>query len=94
MVLAGYSPSVRLFEAALCGAPIISDYWEGLDEQFRLNSEILVSNSPEDTLKYLNEMPDSEAQKMAERARARVLSRHTSLHRAEELEYFIKDLIG
>ncbi|HVL39168.1 MAG TPA: glycosyltransferase, partial [Fimbriimonadaceae bacterium] len=45
MIRAGYSPSVRLFEAAACGVPIISDYWPGLESFFRLGEEILVSSS-------------------------------------------------
>src|SRR6202008_1535808 len=31
MKRAGFSPSVRLFEAGACGVPVISDSWEGLD---------------------------------------------------------------
>jgi spore maturation protein CgeB len=53
MVLAGYAPSVRLFEAAACGVPIISDYWNGLDSLFTFNEEILLSASSEQTLDYL-----------------------------------------
>lgn len=34
MVIAGFSPSIRLFEAAACGAPIISDRWPGLESIF------------------------------------------------------------
>ena len=48
MVQAGYSPSVRLFEAAACATPIITDFWEGLDTLFEIGSEILVAKSPED----------------------------------------------
>jgi spore maturation protein CgeB len=86
MVAAGYSPSVRLFEAAACGTPIISDPWPGLDELFALGSEILIAASPEDTLRYLRDTPDAERQAIGARARARVLAAHTSAHRAAELE--------
>mgnify|MGYP001764978704 CR=1 FL=1 len=41
MVKAGWSPSIRLFEAAACGVPIISDAWEGLDHFFEPGREIL-----------------------------------------------------
>jgi spore maturation protein CgeB len=34
MIAAGWSPSVRLFEAAMCACPVISDVWEGLDRLF------------------------------------------------------------
>jgi spore maturation protein CgeB len=93
MIKAGYSPSVRLFEAAACGTPIISDYWEGLDTIFNLNEEILISRSPEDTLKYLKNYPEEERLKLSARARSRVLSAHTARHRAQELENYIKEML-
>ena len=34
MIAAGWSPSVRLFEAASCGTPIISDRWPGIETLF------------------------------------------------------------
>ncbi|MGE5496585.1 MAG: glycosyltransferase [Syntrophothermus sp.] len=92
MIKAGYSPSVRLFEAAACGVPIISDYWKGLNEYFELDKEILVSQSPGDTLFYLKKLPEEERQRIGERARVRVLSKHTSAHRAAELETYALSL--
>ncbi|MGE5353176.1 MAG: glycosyltransferase, partial [Acidobacteriota bacterium] len=93
MIKAGYSPSVRLFEAAACGTPIISDYWEGLDTIFNLNEEILISRSPEDTLKFLKNFPEEERLKISSRARTRVLQAHTAMHRAQELENYILEMI-
>ena len=94
MVRAGYSPSVRLFEAAACGTPIISDYWQGLDEFFKIGSEILISRSPEETTNYLLHMSEEERAAIGERARARVLVSHTAAHRAAELEGFTLDLLN
>ncbi len=91
MVLAGYSPSVRLFEAAACGTPIITDYWEGLDAFFQLGEEVLVSRSPEETLRYLRELPESDRARVAAQARERVLAAHTGTHRAAELERYVLD---
>ena len=34
MAAMGYCPSGRLFEAAACGCPIVSDNWQGLEEFF------------------------------------------------------------
>ena len=45
MVMAGYSPSVRLFEAAACGAAIVSDNWPGLERFFEPGREILLPAS-------------------------------------------------
>ncbi len=86
MVRAGYSPSVRLFEAAACGTPIVSDRWEGLGSILEIGSEILVAESPAEVLDYLQQMPESERQAVGDRARKRVLAEHTAAHRAAELE--------
>jgi spore maturation protein CgeB len=92
LVGAGYSPSVRLFEAAACGTPILSDRWRGLEAFFRPGEEILVAGGPADVLRALRKMPDAAARAMAERARARVLAEHTSAHRALELERYVSEL--
>ncbi|MBV9123974.1 MAG: glycosyltransferase [Planctomycetes bacterium] len=97
MVQAGYSPSVRLFEAAACGTPIISDCWPGLEEFFRPESEILLARSPEETLHYLREWPEERRVEVGRRARARTLAEHTAAHRARELEGYIlalRDKLG
>jgi spore maturation protein CgeB len=91
MVDAGYSPSVRLFEAAACGTPIITDEWNGLDEFFEPGREILVTHSTDETLQYLRDLPDADRKAIAGRARARVLSKHTAAHRALELEQHLED---
>ncbi len=88
MVRSGYSPSVRLFEAAACATPIISDYWDGLDSIFEIGKEILVADSSVDILRYLREIPEQERRAMGDRARVRVLAEHTAAHRAAELEQY------
>jgi spore maturation protein CgeB len=86
MIRAGYSPSVRLFEAAACGVPIISDCWDGLDTLFAPGKEILVARSPDDTIRYLRETSEEDRRAIGRRARKRVLAEHTAAHRAAELE--------
>jgi spore maturation protein CgeB len=93
MVEAGYSPSVRLFEAAACGTAIISDLWHGLDELFLPNREILIASSDQAVLRYLLDMDDSERQSIANAARQRVLRYHTARHRAIELENYVSELL-
>jgi spore maturation protein CgeB len=85
MIEAGYSPSVRLFEAAACGVPIISDYWEGLGSIFAIGSEILVARTADDVLAILREMSEEERVAIGRRAQQRVQLAHTSAHRAKEL---------
>jgi len=93
MVRVGYAPSVRLFEAAACGTPIISDYWEGIETLFELGREILISHCGEDTLRHLRDMSDGERRAVGRRARARVLSAHTAAHRARELEDYLTEMM-
>jgi spore maturation protein CgeB len=83
---AGWSPSVRLFEAAACGVPVISDRWEGLEEIFTPGEEILIADSADDVLAYLGEVGEDERGAIAERARRRVLAEHTAERRCEQLE--------
>jgi spore maturation protein CgeB len=85
MRVAGFSPSVRLFEAAACRVPIISDRWEGLDEVFRVGEEILVADSGADVRELLA-LGDEERLAIASRARERVLAEHTAARRVDVLE--------
>jgi spore maturation protein CgeB len=80
----GYCPSGRLFEAAACGVPILTDTWEGLDEFFRPGEEILTARGTEEALAALALGPD-ELGRIARAGRERVLDEHTSARRAEEL---------
>ena len=86
MIAAGYSPSVRLFEAAACGAPMLSDHWDGLDHFFTPGGEILLPADAEETVRILRDLPESDRMRMGRRARERVLAEHTSAHRAREFE--------
>lgn len=89
----GHSPSVRLFEAAACGTPIISDYWPGLETLFKVQEEILISRNAEQTSIYLREMSEEERRKIASRGRQRVLDCHTADHRAAEFEQHVYTLL-
>ena len=90
----GYAPSVRLFEAAACGVPIISDAWPGLETILRPDQEILLSTGADETLYHLLHTPEKERRRLGQRARARVLAEHTAAHRAEELENHLLDVAG
>lgn len=94
MVAAGYSPSVRLFEAAACATPIISDCWEGLDTFFTPGLDILVAHSAEEVLRYMHDLSDAERMAIGARARDRVLAAHTAAHRAAELEQYVGELLA
>jgi len=93
MVRAGYSPSVRLFEAAACGTPIISDRWDGLETIFKPGSEILLAAEASESLRLLREIPEEERLRIGDRARRRVLAKHTAAHRAAELERHVLEYL-
>jgi len=84
MARMGWCPSGRLFEAAACGTPIVSDSWRGIEAFFEPGREILIARSTEDVLQAVD-LPRSELRAIARRARERVLSEHTADHRAQEL---------
>ncbi len=94
MIAAGYSPSVRLFEAAACGTPIISDAWDGFDGFFRPGEEALIARSADDVLGYLRNIDDATRRSIGQRGRERVLAAHTAAHRAAELASHLLELRG
>jgi spore maturation protein CgeB len=83
---AGWSPSVRLFEAAACGVPVISDRWDGLDQIFAPGEEILIADSAADVVAFLEQVGEEERREIAARARRRVLLEHTAAQRCDQLE--------
>lgn len=93
MIRRGYSPSVRLFEAACCGVPIISDWWPGLDELFRPGEEILIARTPDEALHVLRSTSGTDRRAIGHAARARILAAHTADHRAGELEAYAAEAL-
>ena len=85
MASMGYCPSGRLFEAAACGVPILTDWWGGLDFFYEPGVEIIVAHTTEHAVESLS-LSDVELKRVAQAARERTLSCHTSRRRAVELE--------
>lgn len=92
MVMAGYSPSVRLFEAAACGAAIISDNWPGLDTFFVPGKEILLPSDSADVLRYLRDTDPELLRRMGSAARERIVLEHSSSRRAEQFEQSVSSV--
>ncbi len=90
MVRAGFSPSVRLFEAGACGTPILSDIWTGIDEIFVPGEDLILVREPDDVLQTLLEVPESRRLALAAALQRRVCSHHTAAHRAAELEAYLR----
>jgi spore maturation protein CgeB len=85
MIAAGWSPSVRLFEAASCGTPIISDRWNGLTELLPEHDAILIADNTDSVVAALTDLAESDRQRIGQGARAIVLDNHTGTARACEL---------
>ena len=98
MIKAGYSPSVRLFEAAACGVPIISDYWSGLTSLFEEETEILIARNTNDVMRLITSIDAAARLEIGSKARTKVLQWHTGKARAQELLSYIagysKDRVG
>lgn len=94
MIAAGYSPSVRLFEAAACGAAIISDYWPGLELFLQPGKEILLPKSADDVVAFMKEMSEEEWRALGRAAQERVLAEHTAAHRAVQFESYVEDALS
>ena len=84
MAASGYCPSGRFFEAAACGSPIITDWFEGLDSFFEPGEEVIVASETADVVRAL-ERPDAELRRIAARARERTLDEHTGVQRAKTM---------
>ncbi len=84
MAKSGWCPSGRLFEAAACGTPILSDHWPGLAEFFEPGREIMIAGTTEEAIAALDYSPEALAS-IARHARARMLDQHTAAHRARAL---------
>jgi spore maturation protein CgeB len=87
----GWCPSGRLFEAAACGAAILADWWEGLDEFFDPWSEIVIARDTAQALEAVD-LDESEQRRIGMRARERVLAEHTSDRRAAEFERYLDEV--
>jgi spore maturation protein CgeB len=85
MAQSGYCPSGRLFEAAACGTPVVTDCWDGLETFFQPGEEILVATQTADVMAAL-ELSDAQLARIAGRARQRAMEEHCAARRARQLE--------
>jgi spore maturation protein CgeB len=93
MVTAGWSPNVRIFEAAACATPVVTEPWPGLDEMLVPGEEVFLVRTTHEALRLLRELPEATRIDVGNRARRRVLNQHTSMHRAETLERYTRELL-
>jgi len=95
MRVAGFSPSVRLFEAAAAGVPIMTDKWPGLETFFSPGREIIVVEGTHQVIQVINELPEERRRDIAAAGRQRFLRSHTPQHRARQIEdYYVEAMVG
>lgn len=80
----GFCPSGRLFEAAACRVPVLTDRWEGLEAFFTPGDELLTAGDTEEAVAAISRSPE-DLRRMGQRAYERVMEAHTAEHRAREL---------
>ncbi len=90
MASGGFCPSGRFFEAAACGTPIISDWFEGLDHFFTPEEEIFVVRDCWDVVHALT-FPEDALRRVARRAKERTLEAHSGERRARQLINYVED---
>jgi spore maturation protein CgeB len=90
----GFSPSVRLFEAAACGTPVISDRWPGIETILEPGTEILLVSDTREVSQILRDIPEDRRLTIADNARRRILADHTPDHRARQLETYYLEATG
>jgi len=90
----GFSPSVRLFEAAACGTPVISDRWPGIETILEPGTEILLVSDAREVSQILRDIPEDRRLTIANNARRRILAEHTPDHRARQLEAYYLEAAG
>jgi spore maturation protein CgeB len=90
MARSGWCPSGRFFEAAACGTPVISDWWDGLDWFFDVVRDIRVVARAEHVETALN-MSATELRALAAHARERTLDDHTGQVRARQLLQYLEE---
>jgi spore maturation protein CgeB len=89
----GWCPSGRFFEAAACGTPLLTDWWEGLDSFFDVATDLQVVGTAEEVESALHR-DDQDLYEMAARARERTLDEHTGEVRARQLLQYFEEALS
>ncbi len=90
MARCGFSPATRVFEAAAAGACLITDYWEGIEQFFEPEREILVAHSGAEVAALVRDLTPMRALKIRAAARRRALAQHTYALRVQQLETLLQ----
>jgi spore maturation protein CgeB len=91
MAQLGYSPPTRIFEAAGAGSCVVTDRWNGVDQFFTPDVEILTAGSAAEVVQHLRRIDDHKAREIADAMRARALRDHTYANRARQVDRLLMD---
>lgn len=89
----GYSPPTRFFEAAGAGACLITDYWKGVESFLEPGVECFTARNGKEVAEILSGLSREEAERMGQKARAKLIASHTYAHRAQQAEELIEKLM-
>ena len=82
---------MRLFEAAACGVPVISDRWPGIETFLEPGREILIADTTDDVINTIGTLAEAQRGAIAAASRARVLRSQTADQRAMSLEAYYRE---
>ncbi len=80
-------PTIRIFEALACGIPLVSAPWNDAEHLFTPGEDFLVAQNGAEMQAHLAilKADDGLARDLAAHGMATILSRHTCVHRVDEL---------
>lgn len=82
----GFSPPMRVFEAAGAGACLITEDWEGIEMFLEPGSEVLVARDGDEVIEHIRSLTPERARAVGQASRQRLLAEHTYERRAEQVE--------
>lgn len=86
-------PTIRVFEALACGAPLLCAPWQDSERLFRQEDYIVAKNGDAMKAEIRYYLRDEKARKqLAANGRETVLARHTCGHRAEQLAGILEEI--
>lgn len=87
-------PTIRVFEALSCGAPLLCSPWTDAENLFRPGEDYVIAKDGKEMAALIGEMMrDEQARRqIAENGMQTVRQRHSCEHRAEQLLHIVEEL--
>ena len=88
----GYLPAMRVFEAAGAAACLITDPWDGIEDFFEPDDEILIAKDAAGVAAHLESLSLEQMGSIGRAAHRRVLEKHTYAQRAAQVESLLNEM--